>query len=75
METKELVETLLPHSRTFSHLRRSAAMPLDLSEINTEDLVHEVQRRLECLNKPEKRLILIGENIDYSAREKGSAQG
>lgn len=35
-------------------------MPLDLSEIGTEDLVHEVQRRLECLNKPEKRLILIG---------------
>ena len=24
-------------------------------------LVHEVQRRLECLNKPERRLILIGE--------------
>ena len=35
-------------------------MPLDLSEIATEELVHEVQRRLECLNKPEKRLILIG---------------
>ena len=33
----------------------------DLSEIPTEELVHEVQRRLECLNKPEKRLILIGE--------------
>lgn len=33
----------------------------DLSEIPTEQLVHEVQRRLECLNKPEKRLILIGE--------------
>eukprot|EP00887_Chlorella_sp_A99_P006429 scaffold3.g6429.t1 len=35
-------------------------MSVDLSEIPTEDLVHEVQRRLECLNKPEKRLILIG---------------
>ena len=34
---------------------------LDLSEIPTGDLVHEVQRRLECLSKPEKRLILIGE--------------
>lgn len=33
---------------------------MDLSEIPTESLVHEVQRRLECLNKPEKRLILIG---------------
>ncbi|GAB4821927.1 hypothetical protein N2152v2_008973 [Parachlorella kessleri] len=34
-------------------------MPLDLSEIPVEELVHEVQRRLECLSKPEKRLILI----------------
>ena len=33
---------------------------MDLSEIPTEELVHEVQRRLECLSKPEKRLILIG---------------
>ncbi|PSC68355.1 adenylate kinase [Micractinium conductrix] len=33
---------------------------MDLSEIPTENLVKEVQRRLECLNKPEKRLILIG---------------
>lgn len=33
---------------------------LDLSEIDTGDLVREVQRRLECLSKPEKRLILIG---------------
>ena len=39
---------------------KPAVMPLDLSEIATEDLVHEVQRRLECLDKPEKRLILIG---------------
>lgn len=35
-------------------------MSLDLSEIPTEGLVHEIQRRLECLTKPEKRLILIG---------------
>ncbi|KAI3435828.1 hypothetical protein D9Q98_001886 [Chlorella vulgaris] len=33
---------------------------MDLSTVKTEDLVHEVQRRLECLNKPEKRLVLIG---------------
>ena len=43
---------------------------LDLSEISTEELVHEVQRRLECLNKPEKRLILIG-----NARLRGPASG
>jgi adenylate kinase len=35
-------------------------MSADLSEISTESLVHEIQRRLECLNKPEKHLILIG---------------
>ena len=35
-------------------------MGLDLADVPTEELVHEVQRRLECLNKPEKRLILIG---------------
>lgn len=33
---------------------------MDLSELPTPALVHEVQRRLECLTKPEKRLILIG---------------
>jgi uncharacterized DUF497 family protein len=37
------------------------AASMDLSTVKTEDLVHEVQRRLECLNKPEKRLVLIGE--------------
>lgn len=33
---------------------------IDLSEVTTEQLMHEVQRRLDCLNKPEKRLVLIG---------------
>lgn len=32
----------------------------DLSELPTEALIKEVERRLQCLNKPEKRLILIG---------------
>lgn len=40
---------------------------MDLSEISTEALVHEVQRRLECLNKPERRLILIGARGDRRA--------
>lgn len=31
-----------------------------LAEINTEDLMKEVERRLSCLSKPEKRLVLIG---------------
>ena len=32
----------------------------DLSEIATEDLMAEVQRRLKCQDKPEKRLVLVG---------------
>ena len=31
-----------------------------LSEIPTEVILKEMERRLDCLNKPEKRLILIG---------------
>ena len=34
---------------------------LDLSELPTAALVKEMERRLECLNKPEKRIVLIGE--------------
>lgn len=45
---------------------------MDLSEIPTEALVHEVQRRLECLSKPEKRLILIGEKLSW--RPKGAGR-
>jgi adenylate kinase len=37
------------------------AAALDLSELPTEALVKEMERRLDCLNKPEKRLVLIGE--------------
>lgn len=38
----------------------AAQSNVDLSEISTELLLKEMERRLECLNKPEKRLILIG---------------
>lgn len=34
---------------------------LDLSEVDTHALVAEMERRLECATKPEKRVILIGE--------------
>jgi hypothetical protein len=37
------------------------AAALDLSELPTEALVKEMERRLDCLKKPEKRLVLIGE--------------
>ncbi len=38
----------------------SAAVSEMLAEIQTEDLMKEVERRLSCLSKPEKRLVLIG---------------
>ena len=33
---------------------------MDLSEVSVDELLAEVQRRLECQTKPEKRVILIG---------------
>ena len=36
---------------------------LDLSDLPTEALVKEIERRLECLNKPERRLVLIGKHL------------
>ena len=38
-----------------------AASRTDLSEVSVDDLLAEVQRRLDCQLKPEKRLILIGD--------------
>ena len=32
----------------------------DLSEVPVAELMAEVRRRLECQDKPEKRLILVG---------------
>ena len=40
--------------------RKDIAM--DLSEIPTEKLLCEMQRRLECQSKPEKRIVLLGAN-------------
>lgn len=38
-----------------------AAQPqVDLTNISLGDLMREVQRRIECANKPEKRIILVG---------------
>ena len=34
----------------------------DLSEVPVGELMAEVRRRLECQDKPEKRLILVGED-------------
>eukprot|EP01026_Neomeris_dumetosa_P040781 TRINITY_DN3374_c0_g1_i12.p1 TRINITY_DN3374_c0_g1~~TRINITY_DN3374_c0_g1_i12.p1 ORF type:complete len:252 (+),score=45.33 TRINITY_DN3374_c0_g1_i12:32-757(+) len=35
-------------------------MSADLSDVSTDALLAEVARRMECLNKPEKRVILVG---------------
>lgn len=35
-------------------------MPVDLTEVSVEELLQEVQRRMECALKPDKRIILIG---------------
>ena len=33
---------------------------VDLTEITTEQLMKEMQRRLDCQNKPEKHVVLAG---------------
>ena len=42
------------------HSSIMAAGRTDLSEVSVDDLLAEVQRRLACQSKPEKRVILIG---------------
>ena len=37
-----------------------AKMPIDLNDVATDDLLSEVQRRLHCFEKPEKRVIMVG---------------
>lgn len=50
---------------------------LDLSEVSTDALMHELQHRLSCLKKPEQRIILVGEapkqqHLQALARKAGS---
>lgn len=33
---------------------------MDLADIATDDLLAEVQRRMHCRDKPEKRVIMVG---------------
>jgi hypothetical protein len=33
---------------------------MDLTEVATDELVKEIERRLACLTKEEKRVVLIG---------------
>ena len=48
----------------------------DLSEIATEDLMKEVERRLKCQSRPEKRLILLGKwwEKNREAHESGALE-
>jgi hypothetical protein len=36
------------------------AMAAHLEDISTEELVKEIQRRIDCATKPEKHVVLIG---------------
>lgn len=47
-------------------------MAVDLSDIDTHDLVSEVERRLACATKPEKRVILIGAFVWEKERDNAS---
>ncbi len=39
---------------------RSKEQAMDLADIATDDLLAEVQRRMHCMDKPEKRVIMVG---------------
>ncbi len=39
---------------------RSKEHAMDLADIATDDLLAEVQRRMHCMDKPEKRVIMVG---------------
>ena len=38
-------------------------MSQDLVDVSTDDLLAEVQRRMHCMDKPEKRVIMVGETV------------
>ena len=37
---------------------------MDLAEVPIDELVAEVSRRMHCLDKPEKRVIMVGKGAD-----------
>jgi len=38
-------------------------MAAHLGDVPTDDLIKEVQRRIECTMKPEKHVVLIGQPL------------
>lgn len=51
-----------PHTPFPPSFLHPPTMAADLAEVGTADLLAEVQRRLDCADKPEKRIILVGES-------------
>lgn len=50
-----------PHHHTLPQDHKNTTQETEiLAEVSTESLLAEVQRRLDCIKKPEKRVILIG---------------
>lgn len=41
---------------------------MDLADIATDDLLAEVQRRMHCMDKPEKRVIMVGKHSFLSCK-------
>ena len=41
----------------------------DLTDVPVEDLMAEVQRRMMCATKPQKRVILIGKQQDGRSKQ------
>lgn len=51
-----------------------AKAALDLAEVELKDILQELERRLECATKEEKRLVLLGARPGNSSATKLSYQ-
>ena len=63
---KHLPRPLLPVQLRYScakSLASTAAM--DLADVPNDAMLREMQRRLDCLTRPEKRVILVGARVSY----------
>jgi hypothetical protein len=38
---------------------------MDLADVPNDAMLREMQRRLDCLTRPEKRVILVGARVSY----------
>ena len=44
-----------------------------LADVSTEQLMEELRRRVECIDKPEKRVILVGASRRPARRARAAA--